>query len=67
MERQFKDYGKGNYLGSGKDMAHHTYDAYKVEDEIHIVYASGHVVTKNIRTIKDNMDSHLWTPFVEWV
>lgn len=67
MEQQFKDYGKGEYLGSGADMAHHTYDAYKVEDEIHIVYQSGHVVTKNIQTIKDNMDIHLWTPFVEWV
>lgn len=67
MEQQFKDYGKGEYLGSGEDMAHHKYDAYKVEDEIHIVYKSGYVATKNMHIVKDNMDDHLWTPFVEWV
>ncbi len=67
MEQQFKDYGKGEYLGSGEDMAHHKYDAYKVEDEIHIVYESGHTATKNIQIVKDNMDDHLWTPFIVWI
>ncbi len=67
MEQQFKDYGKGEYLGSGEDMAHNKYDAYKVENEIHIVYASGHSATKNIQIIKDNRDDYLWTPFIEWI
>jgi hypothetical protein len=67
MKQQMEDYSKSEHLGSGKDMAHHKYDAYKVDDEIHIVYENGHVATKNIQIVKDNMDEHLWTPFVEWV
>ena len=54
MEQQFKDYDKGEYLGSGKDMAHHKYDAYKVEDEIHLVYENGYIATKNIQIVKSN-------------
>jgi hypothetical protein len=67
VEQQLKDYGKGKYLGSGEDMAKHRFDAYRVDDEIHIVYESANVATQNIQEIKDNMDKYLWTPFVEWV
>ena len=64
MEQQFKDYGKGEYLGSNEDMAHHKFDAYKVDDEIHIVYESGHVAIEKIQKVKDDMDKYLWTPYV---
>ena len=67
MEQQFEDYGKGEYLGSDEDMAHHKFDAYSVDDEIHIVYKGGHVTTKSIQEIKDNMDKYLWTPYVMFV
>ena len=66
MQQQFEDYGKGEYLGSGEDMAKHKYDAYKVDDEIHIVYENAHVATKNIEEVKDNIDDYLQTPFIEW-
>ncbi|NOR54798.1 MAG: hypothetical protein GQ531_01175 [Sulfurovum sp.] len=67
MAQQFKDYGKGEYLGSGEDMAHHKFDAYRVDDEIHIVYESGYSAIENIQKIKDNMDKYLWTPYVMFV
>lgn len=67
MEQQFEDYGKGEYLGSDEDMAHHKFDAYKVDDEIHIVYKDGHVTTKNIQEVKDNPDKYLFSPYVMFV
>lgn len=67
MKQKFVHYGKGKYLGSSEDMAHHKFDAYRVDDEIHIVYESGHVATKNIQEVRDNMDKYLWTPYVMFV
>ncbi|EIF51366.1 hypothetical protein [Sulfurovum sp. AR] len=67
MKQQFNEYGKGKYLGSGEDMAKHKFDAYRVNDEIHIVYESGNVATQNIHEVKDNMDKYLWTPYVMFV
>ena len=67
MQQQFEDYGKGIYLGSGEDMAHHKFDAYRVDDEIHIVYESGYAAIENIQKIKDDMDKYLWTPYVMFV
>ena len=67
MEQQFKDYGKGEYLGSNEDMAHHKFDAYKVEDEIHIVYEGDHVMIEKIQKVKEDMDKYLWTPYVMFV
>ena len=66
MKPKFKEYGKGEFLGSGEDMAHHTYDAYKVDDEIHIVYENEHVASEKIDNIQGDMDKYLWTPYVEW-
>jgi len=67
MQQQFKDYGKGEYLGSDEDMAHHKFDAYKVDDEIHIVYESGYAAIEKIQKVKDDMDKYLWTPYVMFV
>jgi len=67
MEQQFEDYDKGIYLGSNEDMAHHKFDAYKVDDEIHIVYESGHIAREKIQKVKDDMDKYLWTPYVMFV
>ena len=67
MKQQFEDYGKGEYLGSNEDMAHHKFDAYKVDDEIHIVYEGGHTAIEKIQKVKDNMDAYLWTPYVMFI
>ena len=67
MKQQFEDYGKGEYLGSDEDMAHHKFDAYRVDNEIHIVYEGGYVTTKNIQEVKENMDKYLWTPYVMFI
>ena len=67
MKPKFKEYGKGRFLGSGEDMAHKPYDAYLLDDEIHIVYESGHVANEKIDTVKDNQDKYMWTPYIEWI
>ena len=66
-ERQFSNYKKGTFLGGSEDMAHNKFDAYRVDDEIHLVYESGHAMIEKINTIKNNMDGFLWTPFVMFV
>ena len=55
----FDNYSKGVYLGSGKDMAHHEFDAYKVGDEIHIIYENGQVATEKIRDVSNDPDKYL--------
>ncbi len=62
----FNNYTKGVFLGSGKDKAKHDFDAYTVDDEIHIVYESGTIMTKKIQTISQNPDEYLWTPFAQF-
>ena len=66
MKPKFKEYRQGEFLGSGEDMAHHPYDAYKVNDEIHIVYEGGYVASEKIDNVQADMDKYLWTPYVEW-
>jgi len=66
-ERAFTDYGKGEFLGSSQDMSHHTFDAYKVDDELHLVYEQGHAMIEKIQKVRDNMDDYLWTPYVMFV
>ena len=60
-------YNETTYLGSSQDMAKHKYDAYKIDDEIHIVYKSNHVAKEKISKIQEDLDKYLWTPYVEWV
>ena len=67
MEQQFEDYDKGIYSGSNEDMAHNKFDAYKLDDEIHIVYEGGYVAIEKIQKVKDDMDKYLWTPYVMFV
>jgi hypothetical protein len=62
----FGNYKKGLFIGSGKDMAHHEFDAYKVDDEIHIVYKNGQVSTEKIQKIQNDPDKYLWTPFAQY-
>ena len=62
----FDNYSKGVFLGSGKDMAQHNFDAYKVADEIHIVYESGTVMTENIEKVSQNPDKYQWTPYAQF-
>ena len=63
----FNNYSKGTYLGSGKDMAHHDFDAYEVDDEIHIVYENGNIMSEKKRNISNDSDKYLWTPFAQFV
>ncbi len=67
MKKNFNDYEKGEFLGTGQDMAKHDYDAYKVDEEIHILYESGHVAIAKIQDVKNDMDKYLWTPYIQWV
>jgi len=61
-------YNKTNYLGSSIDMTKKSYKAYKIDDEIHLVYDGYDCVSKEkIQKIKENLDAYLWTPFIEWV
>jgi hypothetical protein len=62
----YNNYRKGQYLGSGNDMAHHEFDAYRVDDEIHLVYEDGNVMTEKIQNITNEPDKYLWTPFVQF-
>jgi len=62
----FNNYAEGVFLGSGKDMAKHDFDAYRVDDEIHIVYESGTVMTEKIHNISQNPNKYLWTPFAQY-
>ena len=62
----FDNYNEGKFIGSGKDMAQHEFDAYKVDDEIHIVYEGGTVMTEKIENISHNPDKYLWTPFSQF-
>ena len=55
------------YLGSSEDMANHKYEAYKVADEIHIIYESGHISKCEIQKIRNNLDKYLWTPYIQWI
>lgn len=55
------------YLGSDKDMAQHHFDAYQVEDEIHLYYEDGHVAVEKIDKIKENIQAYLWTPYVMFI
>jgi hypothetical protein len=61
-------YNETSYLGDGVDMAKKSYKAYKIDDEIHLVYDGYDSVSKEkIQKIKENLDEYLWTPFIEWV
>ncbi len=66
--RNFKKYEVENaeYLHSTEDMAHHTVDGYKVDDEIHLVYENGTVAIAKISEIHTKTDKFLWTPFIEF-
>lgn len=55
------------YLGSEKDMAQHHFDAYQVEDEMHIYYETGHVAVEKVAKIKENLHAYLWTPYVMFI
>lgn len=57
----------GIVLGSAKDMAHHNFTAYQVEDEMYIVYDNGHSTSKKIQEIKENIDEYLYTPYVLFI
>jgi hypothetical protein len=58
------DYTKYTYLGTEQDCAHHRFDAYLVEDEIHIVYGSGHIAVERVENIKENSEEYIWTPYI---
>ena len=56
-----------NYLGSSKDMAQHTFDAYEVKDEMHLYYECGHIAIEKIAKIKENPSAYLWTPYMMFI
>ena len=56
-----------NYLGSSKDMAQHSFDAYEVNDEMHLYYECGHIAVKKVEKIRENPRAYLWTPYVMFI
>lgn len=58
------------YLGSGEDAAHHSFQAFRIDHEIHVVYNLGepnqHVATADAAAVSSNPDKYLWTPFAQF-
>ncbi|MDQ6995343.1 MAG: hypothetical protein Q9M18_07085 [Mariprofundaceae bacterium] len=58
------------YLGAGKDAAHHSFHAFLIDKEIHIVYSLGqqnqHVAKADIEKVSRNIDDYIWTPFAQF-
>ena len=58
------------YLGAGEDAAHHPFHAFRIDQEIHIVYHLGQqnqsVSTADIHKVSSNIDDYLWTPFAQF-
>ena len=59
------------YVGAGEDAAHHSFHAFRVDQEIHIVYGLGqqnqHVAKANIYEVSSNPEKYLWTPFAQFL
>lgn len=59
-----------SYLGAGEDAAHHSFHAFRIDQEIHIVYHLGqqnqHVAKADIDKVASNIDDYLWTPFAQF-
>jgi len=60
-----------HYLGTDSDMAHHFFDAFSIDDEIHIVYSLGmkelFVAIQKKEKLRSNPDDYLWTPFAAFI
>jgi len=58
------------YLGVGEDAAHHFFHAFRIGQEIHVVYNLGepnqHVAKADICEVSSNPDKYLWTPFAQF-
>ena len=58
------------YLGDGEDAAHRPFHAFRIDQEIHIVYHLGqqnqHVAKADIHKVSRNIDDYLWTPFAQF-
>jgi len=73
MIKNTKKYDKSSesFLETSVDFANNTYEAFKIDDEIHIVYNIGtekeYVTTKKISKIINYMDDYLWTPYIKYV
>ncbi len=59
------------YLGEGKDAANHPFHAFKIDDEIHIVYnmneSNQTVAVEKIETVRNNPSHYMWTPYIEYM
>ena len=66
MNEPFGRYIQCIYLGSSKDMAHNKFDAYKVDDEIRIVYKDS-IMSEKIETLKNDQENYMWTPFALYI
>lgn len=58
------------YPGAGEDVAHHSFHAFRVEQEIHVVYnldePNQHVAKADVYEVSSNPDKYLWTPFAQF-
>jgi hypothetical protein len=58
------------YLGAGEDAAHHCFQAFRIGQEIHVVYNLGepneHVAKADVYEVSSNPNKYLWTPFAQF-
>jgi len=59
-----------DYLGVGEDAAHHPFHAFRIDQEIHIVYdlcqENQHVAKADVHKVSSKPDKYLWTPFAQF-
>lgn len=70
MNKYIKDKQHG-FLGEGTDAANHSFCAFKIKEEIHIVY---HIDTQKEYSIKESLitlhkhpENYLWTPYAHFI
>ena len=59
------------FLGESTDMTNHHFCAFKIDQEIHIVYnintLEQHVSKEKIQIIQNNINNYLWTPYAQFI
>lgn len=65
------DVHNDNFLGHGFDCANHHLDAFRVNDEMHIVYnlneETQYSAIAFIDDIQHNPQKYLWTPYIMFI
>lgn len=63
----YSKYNRGIFLKEVEDMTKVKYDAYQVDDEIHLKNKVNLISIRTIAEIQQNPDKFIWTPFAEFI